>query len=671
MSSAESKLKRREAHSAYQKMRTEYRSRLADKPIIIRSEDFADEATKLLKGPNLKNGLKVYIPSWDTLPPPQEREKIEVMFDRGTGRYDVVASHEFEIPAGGTAFPETFPNEMTIQAIDLPQDALCKLKYRHHTYNGDEIDSPVMDLICDQLPPYSHEPPLALKFATDLLDDTSLPAGGKLAATVPGYADWKATDSIAIYLVDAANIPEDPTAADLVFYGPVPSPGTTDSKVDIDADKVRAFGDAECVLLYALVDKALNPSAVSVHKKVTLTFGPLPVNLQPPEVPQAVPGPLAMEHALAGVSVWIPRYDNPKPKDSLRLKWGGTTLGDYVVGENPPEKFEIPVLPIDTLIKEYGQGTVGVKKTNISYQVIRNGRPFGPEETDIDVNFEVAIPWLPWPPVDWPNPVHPTLLEGEVKNHDGTRTNQLTRDDKNEDATFTFTWYAEAVNGHVVDFFWNGIPMVEAQIVFDDTNPEHKPGAEQTVDVLWKYIKQGNNGDDLPVHYEVTGPGLINELKSLPTLVDVNAISVDMPAPSFPTIPNPTGYPGCSVLDPNGDLQVAIPDLTGLLNTGDSIDFVFTPMKGSNLADPDDPIVAAIFEKTYVIGTDVPLTGGIIRVTPYDKHILPLYTENTDRRGRAKIQYFFNDGSEDIPSVPMTTRTAFHRPNDSCEIPRP
>lgn len=112
-------------------------------------------------------------------------------------------------------------------------------------------------------------------------------------------------------------------------------------------------------------------------------------------------------------------------------------------------------------------------------------------------------------------------------------------------------------------------------------------------------------------------------------------------------------------------------DLTGLLNIGDSIDFVFTPMKGSELGDPEDPIVAAIFKKTYVIGTDVPLTGGIIRVTPYVKHILPLYTEIPDRRGRAKIQYFFNDGSENVPSVPMTTRTSFHRPSAPCEIPRP
>jgi len=125
-----------------------------------------------------------------------------------------------------------------------------------------------------------------LTFAANYLDDSNLPAGGALSATIPGYPDWQATDNIAIYLVDAANIPENPTEADLVFFGAVPASGVSDTAVDIDADGIRAFGDAECVFLYFLIDKATNLSSVSVHKKMSLTFGPLPSNLQPPEVPQ-------------------------------------------------------------------------------------------------------------------------------------------------------------------------------------------------------------------------------------------------------------------------------------------------------------------------------------------------------------------------------------------------
>ncbi|MOA55081.1 hypothetical protein D3C78_1788070 [compost metagenome] len=56
---------------------------------------------------------------------------------------------------------------------------------------------------------------------------------------------------------------------------------------------------------------------------------------------------------------------------------------------------------------------------------------------------------------------------------------------------------------------------------------------------------------------------------------------------------------------------------------------------------------------------------------PYDKHILPLYDENPTRVGRLKIQYFFNDGTEDIESEPWIVRTAFGTPTGSCPITGP
>jgi hypothetical protein len=263
-------------------------------------------------------------------------------------------------------------------------------------------------------------------------------------------------------------------------------------------------------------------------------------------------------------------------------------------------------------------------------------------------------------------------LEGEVKNFDGTRTNELTRADKGKDATFTFTWYNEAVNGHIVDFFWNGARVLEAQITFDDSNPEHVPGDEQTVDIPWKYIKDGGNGPTVPVHYQVSAAGLVNDLLSETTEVDVNAIAVELPPASFPTI-GTSPYPGCGVLENDGSLQVAIPDLSGLLKNGDTISFEFTPMRGEDLGAAEDPILGAEFKKDFVLGTDGDLTGFTFLVTPYTTHILPLYNENaaSNRRGRAKIQYFFNDGTEEIASTPLTTRTAFHRPNDPCEIPKP
>lgn len=676
MANADIKQKRREAHSAYLRMRTEHRAGLGDKFIIIDTE-IVDIRTGLLNGPSLKNGLKVSIPLWDNLPPPNTPETIEVLFDRGNGRFEVVADHVFVRATGEDEFPETFPYQMLIRPEYLPQNSPCRVRFDHHAYNASVPDpSPITPLICDQVPPYKHDPPAELRFASPYLDDTNLAPGSKLTATIPGYDDWQATDRIAVYLVDAAHIPDDPTGLTPIYFGNVPSPGITDTSIEIDGDLVRAFGDAECVFIYVLMDEATNPSALSLWRKISLTFGSLPTNLQPPQVPQADPGPLVLEHAQAGVSVWIPMYDDPKSYDYIRLKWGNTTLDDDVpVGPNPLDKIEVPVEPTLLMLWEYGENTTGDKATNVSYHVVRKGRLFGPEDTDIDVNFEVPIPWIPWPSPDWPNPVHPSLEEGVVTNWDDSRTNQLTRADKDKDAKFTFTWYAEAVDGHIIDFFWNGTRVVEAQITFDDTNPEHVPGQDQTVDIPWIYIKDGGNGLKVPVHYQLSATGIENDLESTPTEVNVNAIAVELPPASFPTIdPVTTPYPGCRVLDDDGALRVDIPDLTGVLKDGDEIKFVFTPMRGEYLSDPEDPIVGAQFERDYVLGaTGTPLTGFTIRVEPYTTYILPLYNETaaTGRRGRAKIQYSHDDGSEILDSTPFTTITAFHRPNEPCEIPRP
>jgi hypothetical protein len=555
------------ANKAYLKMRAEYRAKRADKPLIIKDEDFADIANGLLKGPNLKGGLNVYIPLWDIMPPATRTETIKVMLDRGTGTFEEVASHDFTIPAGKTAFPEHFPFNVLIGVNDLPDDASCQLKYVHFTYQGDEIDSPITSVICDRLPPYKHVPPPELAFPDEFLDDDNLPPGGNLTVPIKGYPDWKVGDKIAIYLVDAAKIPDDPTAADLVYFNNVPSPGTADQTVLIPASTVRDYGDAECVFLYVLIDAAQNPSAVSVHKKISLTFGLLPENLIKPRVPQANPV-LLNEHVRAGVSIWIDKYDNWKAGDKIRARWGGTVLEPDVDFRGMGSE-EVKVLPAELMLTEYGQHTTGPKTTPVSYQIIRKGRPFGPLADNFQVNFEVPIPWLPWPGDDWPEPVHPDLKEGVVKNHDDSKTNELVRADQNEDATFTFQWYDAAINDDVVDFFWSGQRVVEAQVIFDDSI--HNPGDDFTADILWKYIKDGGNGDPIPVHYQVSRSGVENPLHSATTNVKVNAIAIELPAASFPTIPVPDSYPGCGVLDQDGSLRVAIPDVTGLLNDGDVI----------------------------------------------------------------------------------------------------
>jgi len=664
-----------EANSAYLKMRSEYRAKLADMELIIDADAYADPATKLLHGPRLKdnNGLKVKVPEWvNKAPIAGMEETVELQIDPGSGTYLTAATKVFTMPIDGGTYPEIFPFEMLIPTNTLPDDATCRLRYKLTDFAGDEFDSLGTTVICDRLPPYKHDAPKAPEFAGDYLDDTSLPAGGKLPMTIPGYADWQATDQIAVYLVDEDNIPDDPTTTPPIYTGQAPAPGITDSTVEIDADKIRAFGDAKALVTYALRDKALNDSPPALYKKVGLTFGPLPTNLTAPRVPQANPGPLNMRHVADGVSAWILKYDNAKGGDRIRLQWGAQVLADHALGSNPPADIEIQVLPKKLMLEDYGRNTTGVKSTPVSYHVVRQGRLFGPVSDNFNVNFEVPLPWPePWPPVDWPNPIHPGLLKGNVKNFDGTRTDELTRDDMDKDATFHFDWYSEAVNGHIIDVFWNGERVVEAQVTFDDSDPEHVPGGPFDVDIPWSYIKKGGNGDLVPVHYQVSAAGLVNDLYSPTTNVLVKAIRLELPPASFPTIPDPDGLPRCDALESDGSLKADIPDLTGVLKAGEKISVVVTPMRG-NLGTPEDPITDAEFKADFTLNTSTfPVTGFTFLVQPYDKHIQPLYDENPNRLGRLKIQYFFNDGIEDIGSEPWIVRTAFSEPNGPCTIPRP
>ncbi|NUU37290.1 hypothetical protein [Pseudomonas sp. C2B4] len=681
MANIQSKSERAKARRAYLKMRSDHRASLVEKPIEFDPDDFVDDGKTILHGPRLRDSKKltVKIPRWTGTPPigNTRGDFLTLQLDKGDGNGFVdVASHRFLVPDGQTDFLEAFPYEMEISINDFPEHANCQLKYRVDYYNNSDDESDPVPFLCDRLQPYGGHVPEALKVANPHLDDVNLPANGKLALTFAESANyrWKDNDRIHIYLFNVNDIPE---PEDLKNFQPiesadVPDPGLAPVIFDIDAQKIRALGDAKAVFLYVIRDTALNDSLVSLWTNVILTWGPLPAEpLDKPEVDQADPV-LLLEDVLEGVSVWIKRPAAYKAGDALAVKWGNTeVVEDFPIPDNGSERIEVPVVPAKTLLLEYGKDTVGVKSTRVSYTYFRKGRPFGPASDMFDVNLESPIGWLPWPPLDeWPEPWHPSLLKGTVKNHDDTRTNKLTRADKNEDAFFDFKWPLGAKDGLIVTPEWNGQRVLEARRPFDSAAGDTPGGNARTV-IPWSYIKDGKNGPNVPVRYWASKTGLDNELPSEITEVDVNAIATELPQPNFPTVPG--DYPNCTMLEANGDLQFELPDLTGLVPDGQTIKVKFIPMTGEYLTDPEAPILGAEFEKDYVLGTDGPVTGLKGLVTPYDTHIKPLYdqTAATHRRGRMKLIYFWYDGFEDIPSESLTRITAFHDGSGSCPIPRP
>jgi hypothetical protein len=140
MATEASRLQRQRASADYLKMRNEYRANLADLEIVILDAQYADKTTGLLHGPGMIDGLTVRIPAWPNMPPPGATDKVELFLDSGSGGWVSVGDHEFTVPAGGGPFPETFPYPMTIATNDLPDDATCRLKFTHTSYNGFETE---------------------------------------------------------------------------------------------------------------------------------------------------------------------------------------------------------------------------------------------------------------------------------------------------------------------------------------------------------------------------------------------------------------------------------------------------------------------------------------------------------------------------------------------------
>lgn len=295
------------ANSAYLKMRADYRAKRVFMDIEIKDDAYVDKPSGLLDGPKLNDeGLTLTINEWANTPPDGIREYVQMQIDRGDGNFvNVGPRKEYMVPVGQTDFPPgTFPSDFVLSTNDLPESAACRFRFIHTNFDNVSTESNIKSVICDRQAPDKDQIPQEPVIATQYLDDTNLPVGGRLPFTIPGYSDWEPTDKVAVYLFDAKNVPEDPTKTKSIFFDVVPSPGISATTIQIDADKIRAYGDIEGVLTYVLIDKALNPSPPALYKKVSVTLGLLPLNLKKPRIPQAVPGPLTLAHAQDGVSVW-------------------------------------------------------------------------------------------------------------------------------------------------------------------------------------------------------------------------------------------------------------------------------------------------------------------------------------------------------------------------------
>lgn len=369
----------------------------------------------------------------------------------------------------------TFPLTLMLPKSHMVGDAELELRYYLFVIN-DPIGSPPISLRVDRTPPWGTSTPPELITSGEPVTDDYLNKYNGLEIEIPEYPGRKANDKVAVFYLN--HLPEDPAnLPPFVLFVDLPA----DRKLLIPRTAVEQVGNGGCFIVYILWDISRNESKLATYKSVTAALGKLPTGLGDPEVPQAAGGnTIDLEDARRGVVVQIPSFENGEYTDVFVVDWGGRIFEHPVVG---PVPYQLPV-PSEVLKSAYGAAT-GVLETTVSYRVKRGGLaiptpPDPAKSTKVNVDFSYIGPVRPDPDPDWPDPVNPLLAPCTVFADGSTTPNELLKAHNNKDATLQFDLYTPAEDGQIVEFYWNGVHMVEADYEVDTSHP-----SPISVTVLW------------------------------------------------------------------------------------------------------------------------------------------------------------------------------------------
>ncbi|MBO9549824.1 hypothetical protein [Pseudomonas sp.] len=637
-------------------------SALALAPVIV--DAIIDESDGTLARNALNHPLEVKIPNWIQLPEDGDTEYIYLQLsktgDTDSG-YKDVATEIFNGPVDSSIFP--YP--MYIPLNELPANGTLHVRYRHVNFAGSPAFSPARQLICDSVPPWGHDiQPEGVTFPQRVIDETYFatnPTG--VAGVLPDDPYGAAGDIYELYFLDSWPEESD-DFNDPVAKGTV-APGR---EILIPTENIRAKGDGRYFVAYYLWDKAGNKSRLSLPIALDVVLGLLPENLKAPRVPLAERDNIIdLKDAIERVIVLIEKYDNPRDIDRIAVQWGSTWLVPETVAGRP---FPISIhVPPAVLRGEY-TAAAGPQDTLVSYQVVRGEVAFPDTalSTNVDVDFSIVGPERPDPDPTWPDPVNDDLVAPTIRGKISNTDNVLTRLDINQNATLTFPLFSNIQNGYIVDFYWNGMLVSEAQYEVDVADP--KPF---TVEIPWKYIDQAGNNPVLPVYYTVrAGRDALNEQHSVTQLVNVDAVERLLPQPAFEGI-DPGGWLNCgSLADPDNpggplSLRISIPDLSSELAAGDTLRMFWEPYIGSNDSDGERPVPGAAADWPVTLD-DSNINGFIFHVEPYEDRLLPTFAP-PNIRARARFRYAKDDGS--ISSVWIKHKLSLASGSDSCPLPPP
>lgn len=602
--------------------------------------------------------LTLKVPLWDK----SERDTLKIEHSRDGTTWTKVYEKIDDFGAAGT--PDPYPAVIPKNQDPLRLDGTHYFRSYIVDYDGNYSESGPTTLIFDREPPYSHSPPV--KFPDILVvTDASLSAkGDKAELVLPAYTSWAQGDEVLVYWMN--RIPDKVEDLDL----PIVREPTTggEQTLSIPGGKIRDVGDGGVYVLYRLLDKAQNFSALSVWTSVPVALGELPATFDIPVVPLAPAPDTLIDQADAnmGVQVWVPWKEQMKDTDKIVVIWDGKELTPEAVGSVPGDYIKI-LVPTDVMLSAYGSDK-GAKATKVSYVLMRGTHPVGGADIDIFVDFETMDPGGAYP--GWPLPIHPGLNSVVVKGRGGTsKENELDTGDADKPADLHVGLYDFIKEKDKIAFYWAGEWAAEYEVLDTDT-----PGATISVPVPWDVIKAGGNSPDLPVDYVVSRPGVHNPICSDITAVSVDAITITPVGVTFDHLEN--GRINCgSIQATNGHsdgaaVEVLIPDLTEYYQFSEftQIKAEWWVYRGETAEEGFEIIDAVTLEAVLEINDDNPITGFTWRI-PYLTNVLPS-DEGLDgkfRRTRANVKYTLKTAKGDIASPPAQVVLAFRTPGGYCD----
>ncbi|MDH0730385.1 hypothetical protein N5F23_13945 [Pseudomonas sichuanensis] len=580
----------------------------------------------------LDQDLMIKIPAWTFLPddPAYGFETLQLQYSLtgvDSSFIDIGPLERLDAPI----LPEQFPFYMAFPQAKLPRDGRLWIRYRHVNYADQPSTSSSIALICDSTPPWGSSEPPQPELPPNPINETYLgqnPDG--VEVTLPVYPAPQLGDLFQLYYLE--KLPED-----LGDFGQPAASGAIapDRKTSIPTELIRRLGDGHHVVVYLLYDKASNRSRISLPAYLDVVLGEEPAALLPPEVPLARDdGIIDLKDAYLNVYLEIPEYQHHKGTDVIRATWGSKTLPDETVGTRP---FPLVMrVDKDVLHAEFGNSPTPVS-TRVSYSVRRGQAAYGPQATDIVVDFTIAGPPRPDPDPDWPDPINPALLSPSVRSASG-QDNHLVKADNGQPAQLTFELYPGAQTGQVVDFYWGGRLVESARHTIDMSNSD----PNRKVSIPWADIEAAGNhaAPGLEVYYTVrAAEDALNEQQSNPRLVIVEAIDMTPGIPTFEGI-SPNGWLNCdSLWEPGNDqpaFRVRIPACSHLkVQPGEQITLEWVAfdaiVAGNPIPDLGDP-------ETITLDETMINEGFIWRIEPYATRIQPIF-DVAPLAARGEVRY--------------------------------